>query len=158
MTEIKLWMVRLVVCGFLLSVCDSLLPKGKFQTIARIIGGLTMIIVIFQLNFQGNFEGIGNLYEHYEEIIEENTEIYQTEKNEELMALIAEKTEAYIEEKAASLGVECHAKVECEMKENVPFPAKIVVDIPYSSEISKQIEDDLNIKRSDQFWEGELAE
>lgn len=153
MTGIKNWLSGIIVVCAGLSLCHAMLPKGKFRTILRFCGGMVLIITVIEPLIKVDWSGILRKYEDWEWKMEAKTETYREEQQTELEALIAEKTVAYIEKKAASLGVVCHAQVKCTEREGVPFPTEIVLDIPYYAELSEQIYHDLDITKERQFWQ-----
>ena len=153
MNILRTWLVGVIGVSVALSVSYALLPKGKFRTIARCTGGLLLLIALIKPLIQTDWTGILHSYDDWAQRIETQTEDYQNTQEEELRTLIAEKTAAYIEEKAASLGVVCHAQIECTEREGVPFPAQVVMDIPYHGELSKLISDELDISAVDQHWQ-----
>ena len=85
------------------------------------------------------------------------------ETDEQLMAdIIAEETAAYIEEKAAAMGVKCRALVICrQAEEGFPLPASVTVlgglTEAQRRMLSGVIAADLAIPAERQYFDGEGA-
>ena len=153
MNILKNWLVGTIVACALLSVCYAVLPKGKFRTIARCSGGVILLLVLLQPLVQADWSEVMPSYESWEAQLNLENEKYAAEQNAELTALIAEKTAAYIEKKAASLGVVCHAQIDCEERDGVPFPTAVTMDIPYDKRIAELICEELDIQAESQYWQ-----
>ena len=153
MTMWKNWIVALIAVCAILSVVYALLPKGKFQTIARCGGAMVLLMVAVKPIIRADWSEMTKSFSDWSWEIHADSENYLEEQNKELEAIIAEKSAAYIEEKAASMGVACHAQIKCTERDGIPIPDEIVLDIPYNVELSEQICADLDIKTERQYWQ-----
>lgn len=153
MTILKNWLVGVMAACAFLSVCYALLPKGKFRTVARCSGGLVLLLVLIQPLVQTDWSELLNAWDNWQTELDLENEKYSEQQNAELTAIIAEKTAAYIEEKAASLGVVCHARIDCEERNGVPFPTAVTMDIPYDKQISELMCEELDIQAESQYWQ-----
>lgn len=153
MTAIKNWIFGVIIACGILSLCYAVLPKGKFRTILRCSGGLVLLFALIQPLLQADWSEMLRSYEDWRADLTMQSEAYQKSRGEELIALIAEKTAAYIEEKAMAMGVVCHAQVDCEDRDGVPFPAAVTLDIPYEKLLSELIEKELDISPENQNWQ-----
>ena len=91
-------------------------------------------------------------YEEWERTIQQQTETYTAANQQEMETLIQEETAAYISEKAAQLGVVCHPEVTCQVRDGVPFPVEVTLDIPKNTALSQIIRTDLGIDEMHQRW------
>lgn len=152
---VRAWLVGLIAASLLVSVADSLLPEGGVKKIAGFTGGLILLLSLIQpvLHIQPGSvaEGLGD----YSAQIEALQESY-TEKNKEtLEQLIADKTQAYIEDKATGLGLVCSPVVTVALDESgVPYPAEAALDCPENEALAALLETDLGISRERQTWKG----
>ena len=153
MTMWKNWIIALITVCAILSVVYALLPKGKFQTIARCGGAMVLLLVAVKPIIQADWSEMTKSFSEWSWELNVDSENYCVEQNKELERIIAEKSAAYIEEKAASIGVACHVQVECTERDGIPLPTEIVLDIPYNEELSEQICADLDIKTERQYWQ-----
>ncbi len=157
MTILKNWLIGVIAACTALSVCYAVLPKGKFRTAARCSGSLMLLLVLIRPLAQTDWSELLNTWDHWQTELETENEKYLGQQNAELSAIIAEKTAAYIEEKAASLGVVCHAQIDCEERDGVPFPTAVALDIPYDKRIASLICEELDIPEESQYWQGVAA-
>ncbi len=153
MTMLKNWIFSVIAVSALLSVAESIVPKGKFRTILRCGGGLVFLFAMLQPILQADWTGYSRAFTDWKWELDGMSEKYEENQRTELEKIIAEKTAAYIEEKAAAMGVVCDAEVICVDRDGVPFPSEIVMNIPYFDALSKQIDIDLDIKLDKQHWQ-----
>ena len=78
------------------------------------------------------------------------------EENEAALADgIAERTEAYISDKAASMGLAGTCRVETRAGEDgIPLPWSVELEMPRSAELAAWIEEELDIPSERQVWHG----
>ena len=153
MIMFKNWIVGLIVTCGVLSLCYAAVPKGRFRSILRCTGGLLLLFAVIQPLVQTNWSELVRNYDDWKAELDLQSEGYQKVQADALNVLIAEKTAAYIEEKATSMGVVCHAQVDCEQRDGVPFPAAVSLDIPYEAALSELIERELDISSESQYWQ-----
>ena len=68
---------------------------------------------------------------------------------------IAERTEAYISDKAASMGLAGACRVETRTGEDgIPLPWSVELEMPRSAELAAWIEEELDIPSERQVWHG----
>ncbi len=73
----------------------------------------------------------------------------------ELAELIAEKTEAYILDKAGTLGVSCRVEVAtAEGEGGLPVPYRVELDCAPREALSAYLEDELGIPKERQVFHG----
>ena len=75
-----------------------------------------------------------------------------------MTALIKEKTEAYIWDKANRLGLSCTVSVTAAAGESgIPLPDSAVIRGPYSEALARCIEEEVGIPAEKQIWLEEEA-
>ena len=85
---------------------------------------------------------------------EEMTQQYREEQTAALSAIIAEKTAAYIWDKAEELGLSCTVEVTVAAGENgIPLPDTVIITGPYDPGLSALIEKEVGIPAGKQIWE-----
>lgn len=152
MSAIRTWLLGVFAAAAALSILYSLLPKGKFTVIARYTGGLVLLLVLLRPLLGLDTEDLRRRYDQWTEEVRATNETAQQENTDALASLIADKTGAYIQKKAAGLGLDCHAEVTCEVRDGTPFPASVWLDIPRSAALETVIAEDLDIAKDHQFW------
>ena len=71
----------------------------------------------------------------------------------ELAAIIERETAAYISDKGAALGVNCHAVGETELRSGVPYPCAVTLDVERNETLAACIAADLGIGKEAQVWQ-----
>ena len=153
MTGIKNWLFGVIAVCAVLSVVYTFVPKGKFRAIIRCAGGIILLFALLQPLLRTDWPEMFRSYSDWKWELEGESETYQNQQMTELESIIAEETAAYIEEKAATLGVVCHAQIICVERDGVPFPSEVVMDISYLDRLSEVIAEDLDITRDNQHWQ-----
>ena len=136
-----------------LSVLYALIPKGAILTAAKCAGSLILILVMLRPLVTLRLEDLAVSYDVWEEKTAEQTEQLAQDNLSSMEALIEEECSAYISEKAAQLGVGATAEVLCEVRDGVPFPAEVTLNIPYHKTLSDTIAADLDIPYERQHWQ-----
>lgn len=130
------WLIAVVAAAFLVSLSQSLIPEGTVRKIAGFAGGLTLLLVMVRPLLGADFDHLDFRYEDYAGEIQERQTELQAQSDQTLEELIQKKTEAYILDKAAELGVECTVHVLVE-------PGEDGTSIPSGAELTGQKSDAL---------------
>ncbi|MBQ0038175.1 MAG: hypothetical protein KBS74_05825 [Clostridiales bacterium] len=154
MASLRSWILEFIASAMLLSVLYGLLPRGIMRTVAGITGGLIMLLVILRPVAGTDWERLSDRYAAYQMDIQEKIEQYQEDDEKEMEEIIQEKTAAYISDKAVQLGLDCRAQVDTELRDGVPYPIAVTLDIPKNGELSEIIRQDLGISADHQRWVG----
>ena len=136
-----------------LSILYALLPKGAILTAAKCAGSLILLLVMLRPLVTLRLEDLAVSYDVWEEKTTEQTEQLAQDNLREMEARIEEACSAYISEKAAQLGLTVRAEVLCELRDGVPFPVAVTLDIPYDKTLSNTIAADLDIPYEKQHWQ-----
>lgn len=153
MTFFRTWLFGIVAASMALSILYALLPKGAILTAAKCAGSLILILVMLRPLVTLRVEDLEFSYDVWEEKTTEQTEQLAQDNLSSMEALIEEECSAYISEKAAQLGVTATAEVFCEVRDGVPFPAEVTLNIPYHKTLSDIIAADLDIPYERQHWQ-----
>lgn len=153
MMLLRSWLLGIFVTAAALSVVYTLIPKGKFLAVAKFSGGLLLLLALVRPLLQLDADDLLRGYETWSLDIRERTGETQAQQQDALLSLIADKTAAYIQTKAAQRGMSCRAEVTCEWRDGIPFPAQIQWDIPYDGTLEAMAVTDLDIPASRQFWQ-----
>ncbi len=157
MEHVRQWLSSIVVVSLLLSVVQSLVPKGSLRRVASFLSGLVLLAVLLEPLPKLDLEGLElrGLQEETEKVRRQ----LETEQETALKAGIAEQTEAYISDKAAALGLTVQARVETRTGgDGVPLPWSVEVEGGYAEELAQWIEAELDIPRERQVWHGREGE
>lgn len=155
---LRSWLMGIIAAGVVLSVLYALLPKGRWKPAARAAGGVALLLVILRPVVDLDMGTFALSYDDYERQIEALTEEYRQTASRELTALIEEKTAAYIASKGAELGLDCTAQVETEVRDGVPYPASVTLDVSRDPALAAWMAAELDIGESGQHWAGPEVE
>ena len=122
MAFLRQWLLGVVSCAFLVSLLDQLTPEGSVRKLARFSGGLVLILCMLRplgtaeprelaLDLDGLSADRAALEEQYRDV-----------SGQSLAAVIAERTGAYIEDKAHALGAEVTAEVTVREEDGAFIP------------------------------------
>lgn len=153
MSFFRTWLFGIVAASMVLSILYALLPKGAILTVAKCAGSLILILVMLRPLVTLRVEDLSVSYDRWEDLAAEQMEQLTGDNLSEMEALIEGECSAYISEKAAQLGLTVKAEVLCEVRDGVPFPAEVTLDIPYHKVLSDSIAADLDISYEKQYWQ-----
>lgn len=153
MTFFRSWLFGIVAASMALSLFYAMVPKGAILSVAKCAGSLLLILVMLRPLLNLRAEDFPFSYDRWEGEVRAQTEELAEENREEMEMLIEEEVRAYISEKGQQMGVCVQPEVYCEMRDGVPFPAEVHLDVPYHAELSRRICEDLNIGPEKQYWQ-----
>jgi len=152
MEWLKSWLLGIVAASICLSLLYTLAPKGAVRTIARVSGGLVLFLVMIQPLTGLDAEALRVRYVTYQEQIDAQIEAYRADYYAQLERRIEEDTGAYISEKAAQMGMVCDVDVVTELRDGVPLPAEVILNIPEDQVLSVWITQEVGIDAKHQYW------
>jgi len=152
MGGIKTWLLGIVLTAFAGGLAQELSPKGREQTAVRLVSGLLLALAILRPlaglgggelpEFSGDFAGQAQA----------QAAAYEKSQREQLSAIIAARTEAYILDKADQLGVACQAVVEVSAGDGLPMPERVTIIGAYHPALAACIEEEVGIPAAQQNW------
>ena len=117
----------------------------------RLVSGLLLALAILRPLAGSGWEGLE--VPAFALQSEEQAEVYRKNQQETLSAIIAEKTEAYILDKADQLGLECTVRVTVAAGESgIPLPVSVTVRGAYSPALAECMEEEVGIPAQKQIW------
>ena len=155
---LRTWLLSIIAAGLVLAILYALVPKGRLRPIVRTTGGVALMLVILQPVLGFDFRDFAVSYQDYAQEIQALTEEYRQTASQELTALIEEKTAAYIASKGAELGLDCTAQVETEVRNGVPYPSSVTLDVSRDPALAAWMAAELDIGESGQHWAGPEVE
>ena len=156
MAFLRQWLLGVVSCAFLVSLLDQLTPEGSVRKLARFSGGLVLILCMLRplgtaeprelaLDLDGLSADRAALEEQYRDV-----------SGQSLAAVIAERTGAYIEDKAHALGgTEVTAEVTVREEDGAFIPDRAVLFGEENAELSVLLTQELGIAPERQEWRAE---
>ena len=143
MEGLRQWIISLTALCMLLALLRVLVPGGTMGRVAAFIGGLVLLAALARPLSE---LGVVRL------ALPRQLEV---ENEAALSDGIAERTEAYISDKAASMGLAGACRVETRTGEDgIPLPWSVELEMPRSAELAAWIEEELDIPSERQVWHG----
>lgn len=148
---VQQWLLGVVLTAFAGGLARQLAPKGREQGLVGLVCGLLLTLAILrplarldwtELEFSPDLPDS-----------EEAAEVFRREQQNTLSAVIAEKTEAYILDKAERLGLQCAIEVAtAEDGNGIPLPDTVTVYGSYSEALAACIEEEVGVPPEKQIW------
>lgn len=152
MEQLRIWLFGVIAAAMVSAILYTLLPKGAVASIAKITGGLILLLVLVRPILQVDIGSLELRYDEYAAQIDEQIGQYRADNQQQLQQIIERESAAYISEKAAVFGLACTVQVECRWEGDVPIPDDVTMDIPKHMELSRWIEQELGIDATHQYW------
>ncbi len=150
---IRNWLITVIAAAFLIAAVQSLVPEGNLRRITSLVGGLVLLLTLIQPMLRTDLGKVDIDYGRFAREIENRRDELQQSENTALSELIAEKTEAYILDKAKELGLSCTVRVTTEPGEDgTPVPSAATLSGGKSEALADYMEQELGIPKVRQIW------
>ena len=159
MNGIRAWMLRLILCGFLVSLAGALCQQPRIKRLAALCGGCLLLVTALQPLLRIDWEA---LPDRLAELGLEPAAISAEEakeRNEALLETLVERqTAEWIQKKAesraASIRVEVEARRDPESGLPEPYSVRIAGALPAEvrAELAEVLERELGIPAERQVW------
>ena len=151
MSMIKTWLLGIVLAAFAAALACRIAQKGRQQTMVRLTGGLLLILAMLRplaaVDWSSASLPVGGFSAEAQE------QPWYEQQLSEFSAIIAEKTAAYIWDKAQALGVNCRVSVSVEVGESgVPLPVGVTIRGAYHAGLSVWLEEEMGLPADKQIW------
>lgn len=159
MELIRNWILGVTCAAMLVAVADSVTPPGTVKKLAKLTGGLVLLLAVIRplmgLDYQSLSLALAeNRFEWEEDAAGKGSAL----GTDLMKSIIAERTGAYILDKANALGVRCAVEVECAVgEENLPYPVSVCITGKLTQSqretLEREIEADFAIPADQQLYE-----
>ena len=152
MTFLRSWLLSVTACAVLISIAQQLANDGAMKKIVRFVGGMVLMLTMLRPLLSLSFDLPALDGESYREAVEALKETLSAEQEDALRERIAAQTQAYIEDKASSLGLSVRAEVQTALRDGVPFPDSVTLYGENSAALGAYIVQELGIAEENQLW------
>ena len=153
MGPVRQWLLGVVLTAFAAALARQLAPEGKESAAVRLVGGLLLILALLRPLAGAEWSSAALEAGSFRLQTEEQARAYREKQIEALSAVIAEKTEAYIWDKAYQLGLDVTASVTVAAGESgIPLPESVTLAGPYSPALAAAIEEGVGVPVERQYW------
>ena len=130
MTVFKDWLLGVTAAAMLLALEESLTPKGAVRQIGKLTGGLVLMLAILQPVLKLDYPALAGALSRYREDLGTYQVQPKTDNFRLMKSIIEAKSAAYIQDKAAGLGILCRVMVTCgaQTEEEYPYPTAVLVE------------------------------
>lgn len=149
------WVVSVLAAALLVSLVRTLIPQGTLKRLASLTGGVILMLTLLS-PLRGIEIGLLSLdWEELSEGSERREELLRTAEEEQLCAVIEEKLEAYISDKARELGVTTTVEIRLRADgDGGILPDRAELSCGYSQSLSRRLEQELGIPKERQVFHG----
>ena len=157
MNFMREWILSIVCGAMILSVLQVVAPKNAVGTVGKIAGGLMMLWLIVQPLMGLDTEKLADLLAERDLVFQKNEAELTEIHHESLEMIIESEIEAYIQDKAISMGIECEVNAVYEWRseeEPVPISVEVISADPAEAkaQVSSLIEEMLGISAEKQIY------
>lgn len=158
MSALREWLLGMCAAAMAVTLADCLIPEGAVKKIGRMIGGLVLMITALQPLAELDYVSISQAWANYRMESAGYSEVLESENIQLIKIIMEEQAGAYIQDKAAELGIDCTVQVTCQVSEDgTPYPAQAVIqgDLTQGQQeqLQQLIEGDLAIPADEQQYE-----
>ena len=153
MAAARAWLTAVVSVTLLLSVVQTLMPKGSLREITSFVGGLLLLAVLLRPLGSVDLSAVSLNLDAYRQTVEQRQAELEQEGQKELVGLIEAELESYISDKAADMGLTLRVQVTVEPDgSGVPAPVSVELTGPRSEALSRWLETELGVPTERQVW------
>jgi len=122
------WILSVTVSAMIIAIAESMMPPGTVKKVARLTGGLVLMLGILQPIVRMDYEDLFIAANGLPHISVEEKETQQAGNEEILKTIIEEELSAYVLDKAKQMGCSCQVEFRCVPGEGgTPMPEAVTV-------------------------------
>lgn len=130
MDTIRQWLIGIVAAGILAAVSHTLTPQGTVKRVARMAGGLLVMLAVIQpLLKLDTSAAISFSTEQYERELDISAKKMDEAEESVMKKLIEEQTAAYILREAGIMGLSLKVTVQARAEDDEEYPKPYAVQL-----------------------------
>ena len=146
------WLLGVIACAMLVSFAGQLCPKGGAKKTVRFTGGLLLLLAVLRPLAQLElWPETQNAPDYRAAVAQLELELGEVREKAEADG-IAVRLEAYIEDKARSMGTSVRAAVTLEVRDGVPVLVGVTLHGAYNQQLSAWLTEELGLAKEKQEW------
>ena len=159
MNAVRRYLFSLCAAALLCSLVRALVPKGRMKSICSLLCGMFLAMTALSGLAGWALEDVAEGLSRMRIAAEEARTGVEIRNREALQAIIKQKTEAYIWDKAQELGLAVAIDVTVAEDASYPYPAAVRITGSFSEmqrqSLTRYIEENLAIGKEQQTWTNE---
>ena len=159
MDAVRRYLFSLCAAALLCSLVRALVPKGRMKSICSLLCGMFLAMTALSGLAGWALEDVAEELSRMRIAAEEARTGVEIRNREALQAIIKQKTEAYIWDKAQELGLAVAIDVTVAEDASYPYPAAVRITGSFSEmqrqSLTRYIEENLAIGKEQQTWTNE---
>lgn len=159
MEGLQRYLFSLAAAALLCALVKSLVPKGKMERVVSTLCGVFLAMTALSPLAKWELPDFAAQLSKVQIAAEEARTGVEIRNREALLAIIKEKTQTYIWDKAKELGLAVRVTVTVETKGDYPYPAAVHINGPCTPSqrqaLTRYIEENLAIGKERQLWTNE---
>lgn len=154
---IRQWLLGITCVALVLAIAESLTPEGAIRKVGRLTGGLVLLIAMIQPLLSLDEGALTRALTEYHFSMDSYSQDLEEENWNLMKDIIEERSSAYIQDKAESMGIDCQVLVEAVDEGDWPVPESVTVfgDLTEDQQarLTRAIETDFAIPTDRQYYE-----
>lgn len=159
MEGLRQYLFSLAAAALLCALVKSLVPKGKMERVVSMLCGVFLAMTALSPLARWELPDFAAQLSKVQIAAEEAKTGVEIRNREALLAIIKEKTQTYIWDKANELGLDIEVTVTVETKDGCPYPSVVRINGPCTPSqrqaLTAYIEENLAIGKERQLWTNE---
>lgn len=159
MDDLRRYLFSLAAAALLCALVKSLVPKGKMERAVSTLCGVFLAMTALSPLAKWELPDFAAQLSKVQIAAEEARTGVEIRNREALLAIIKEKTQTYIWDKAKELGLAVRVTVTVETKGDYPYPSAVHINGPCTPSqrqaLTRYIEENLAIGKERQLWTNE---
>lgn len=128
MELVRSWLVGITCAALIVALAEALTPEGPVKRIGKLAGGLVLVLAILRPVVGLDYSALSSALAGRWTGTAGYSAALELENRRLMERIISERAGAYIQDKAAELGLTVQAGVDCEAQEDgTPYPASAVI-------------------------------
>lgn len=154
---LRQWLLGVTCAAMLTALAQRLAPSGGAGRVVRLAGGLVLMLAVLSPLLRLDSGALTRALTRYRLEVEDYREELESDNLERMKDIIEEQSAAYIQDKAARMGISCTVEVSASGTGEWPVPELVTVTGPLTGEqqreLTEQIELDFAIPAERQYYE-----
>ncbi|MCC8182017.1 MAG: stage III sporulation protein AF [Clostridiales bacterium] len=127
MELLKEWLLGVLAVSFLTAAAQIIMPDGAVKQVGRLACGLILFLAIIRPLLGMDYGSLSQVIRDYQEELSAQQETLEKTGKELTGDIIAEETDAYIQDMTEELGLDCQIAVEWSWEGETPAPVRAIV-------------------------------